>query len=781
MTENRARPSWSWLPLYAVALVLPASLGSGQIGALAWSLACFFAAEAAFRGARTRHLAGALLATVGALALLFLTGSGMRLVAGLLFVPGALFWGLAQRPALRRALQAVPLGTVLVYGGIVYGLFALGPFPTPNDDFLYALRASPVPEALDEEARRAAVALVRAVATGQEVDHATAPEALQAEPEGRVFVTLFRPATRHRLVRGEGTEDTLAASLIVATRAALDSTEAGVWERDAAEARIWIDLAGAEQAIEPSWWRSSLSRAVSAAVGKRPRWAFLVYDAEPGLDGFALTNGSTGQEGVFLPADLLIHSLVSPRSLRRRYRLDNFEAIWKTLSKRAGMPGVAAATRPFSNFRTYSFAQPDPASPRTVELYRANVLFEGELTEERLVDGIDRAGRWLLGTVGDDGKFDYEYFPTKDKHGRGYNEVRHAGSVYGLFHMWHLARAEPSLAPSADAYLEAGLTALGRVYRSLGPSPAVDDSEGFITFLEGANNEKTNSGSPALTLLSFLERPRPEDVADLALRARVEREGDEALMEGLAKTLVRMIDDEGRVYRLWTEALIGGGVKKEPLYFPGEVMLALAKYHQRTGDPRWLEAAQRIGRRQIPLSRRPWVVPDHWVMQALDVLDEIEPESTEWRDAAYAMGRRYLSEQFEGPGRDPGAAARQAGEYLPKPPFPDYLGSYRRIQETPRTTRAASRGEAIGGVVRIAWRRGDPSAHWERSLIDGGRHLMEQMYTPDNSFYFPDPDEGLGAIRMGLIDNHIRIDNNQHGVVALDNALVAMRRAAAKD
>jgi hypothetical protein len=31
---------------------------------------------------------------------------------------------------------------------------------------------------------------------------------------------------------------------------------------------------------------------------------------------------------------------------------------------------------------------------------------------------------------------------------------------------------------------------------------------------------------------------------------------------------------------------------------------------------------------------------------------------------------------------------------------------------------------------------------------------------------------------MGIIDNHIRIDNNQHAVVALANALDAVRRSA---
>ena len=54
--------------------------------------------------------------------------------------------------------------------------------------------------------------------------------------------------------------------------------------------------------------------------------------------------------------------------------------------------------------------------------------------------------------------------------------------------------------------------------------------------------------------------------------------------------------------------------------------------------------------------------------------------------------------------------------------------------------------------------------------------MIEQQYTPDNSFTFPNRKEGLGAIRMGLIDNHCRIDNNQHGIVALDAALQAIRR-----
>ena len=102
------RPPWRWLPIYGVALLLPFTLGAGQVGAIAWSLACFFGAEAAFPGARTRHIAGVLLATAGALALLFVAGSGMRPVGALLFVPAAIFVGLAQVARLRSWLRAAP-------------------------------------------------------------------------------------------------------------------------------------------------------------------------------------------------------------------------------------------------------------------------------------------------------------------------------------------------------------------------------------------------------------------------------------------------------------------------------------------------------------------------------------------------------------------------------------------------------------------------------------------------------------------------------------------------
>jgi hypothetical protein len=781
--RDRGLPPISLL-LYVPALLPVLALGSAVVPSLAWAGACAWGCEQAFPRARTRHLAGALLALLGSAALVFLVAQGLRPLAALLFVPPAVLWGLARLgpPWVLQALRAAPAGTAVVSALIFWAFYSfgarVGPFPRPDDDFLFALRADPVPEPLQQDERDAAIRVVRASLRGEALDPASLPARLREPSPGRVYVTLFqRPdepgkgqETRKR--RGASEPGPLHAALAAATPPLRKpgSTPGRTGEFSAERASIVVDLAGPEAAIRPTPLRRALQWSMEKLSGGRRPWDLLVYDAEPGVDGFRL-RGPRG-EGLVLPGDVVYEGWLTPRSNQKRWRADNLERIWKELQTRAGSGRTAPGSVEVWNFRTRSFAAPDPGSERSIELYRGNALIDGDLDEAQLLLGIAGAGRWLLRQVEADGRFDYEYFPNPDRHGSGYNEVRHAGSVYGLFHMYRLARAEPELRAEAAAYLEAGIRAMDRVYGNLGPPPGTAESDGLLTFREGEDGEKSNSGAPSLTLLAFMVRPPPEDVDDPELRARLQRDGDDERMLSLARMLVRMIDADGRVFEKWTEAAAGGRVQKEPLYYPGEAMLALSLLAERTGNGEFLEAARRIGRRQVADAKRPWVTPDHWVMQALDVIDRAAPDEALWRQGAYAMGRRYVSEIYGG---------SDLGRGFLRPPFPDYRGAYRRNQEVPRTTRAASRGEALGGVARIAWRRGDPSDAWERSLLEGARHLLEQMYGPDNSFFLPDPQEVAGAIRMGIVDNHCRIDNNQHGIVGLDNALAALRRRSGRE
>ena len=716
----------------------------------------------------SRHGAGLLATLLGAVAVVFVRAWDLWIPLLLIPGPALMLDAVSERFRYRfhPRYARFPVLTMVICLLITLGGYrSVGErigWPDTNDDFLFPLRASEAPEALTEPERRAAVRVVRAALTGRDIPTDLPPRF--AEPRAhRAWVTLFRTARRGRMTRGEAAPGTLTEQLVAAAKDAQANATGRIWRRVWEDVRIQVDLAGPSQTLGARWFRRAIRAPFDAITGRMP-WAFVQYDCETGVDGFTLTDSE--RSATVLPADVMLHGWTTPRKKTSRYRTHNWERISRELRRRGsfedGQPWPDGAT--LQNFRTYSFAEPDPKGTpgRTVELYRGNVLFDGALTEERLLDGIEAAGAWLLGTVEDDGKFDYEYFPTRDDHGRGYNEVRHAGSVYGLFYLGNMAAREERLRPQRAAYIAAGVKAMGRVYGMLGAPPGTTADDGFVAFLEGKDGERTNSGSQALTMLSLLERPSPDSVSDPALAASLRRPGDDAVIAGLAKTLIAMVDERGWVYRRWTEARAGEQMDRQPLYFPGELLLALVRYHEATGDPEALAVAKRVGRAQIHYTKRPFEIPDHWVMQALDHLDALDPDDPTWREGAYWMGHDYADEQF--PPQVPHA--------------PDYQGAYRRDLEIARTTRAASRGEAIGGVARIAWRRGDPAELWERSLIGGARHLIEQQYTADNTFHFPDPEETLGAIRMGLIDNHCRIDNNQHAIVALDNALEALRRRA---
>ncbi len=358
----------------------------------------------------------------------------------------------------------------------------------------------------------------------------------------------------------------------------------------------------------------------------------------------------------------------------------------------------------------------------------------------------------------EDGKFDYEYYPNKDRGSQGYNIVRHAGSVYGLFEMYEFAGSEPALAVDQERYIAAAGRVVGYIHAALGkPKDAVEDDRVCLLDARG----RCESGSAALALLTFLGRPSIDHVPQ-KYRESIYRPGDDALMEGLGLTMLDMIDDRGKVFRRYSEAAAGGRVQKEPVYYPGECMLALVRFYEHTGDERWLDGARRIAERQMDWYQRDrFIVPDHWVMQALYRLWRIDKKDR-YATSAYAMATHYSSEHY---GYVWGF-------------WPDYAGSWRRTNDTPRTTRAGSRSEALRAVVNLAWERGDDATVWEDSLLWAARHLMEQQYTERNSYWVPNLERVHGAYPMGVVDNHCRIDNNQHALVGVVGALHVARRRA---
>ncbi len=591
---------------------------------------------------------------------------------------------------------------------------------------------------VDDATVQAATDLVVATLTGADAD----PAAVTATVDHPTWVSLFRPGDIVRL-RGSSSKQALGDALVEATTAALASAgdDEASWRADATKIRVQVDLTGAPGPV--------------VTTGEKSLW----YLVEPGVHGVTVTKGDA--TATMLPSEPVSMGHLTPRV---RARKDKHRRMFGRLCKDAKLRGDCWQQDDvtITRFRSTSFGLVEPGKP-AVRLFRGNVLWEGEPTEQQVLDSIKWGGLWLVNTVQEDGKFDYEYYPNKDEGSRGYNIVRHAGSVYGLFEMWELAGEEPHLAADRDRYIAAAGASMGYVYEGLKPPPAA--REGRICLLDKRGG--CDSGSAALTLLTFLVRPAPEEIP-AEHREACYREDDAALMEGLGLTLLDMIDDKGKVWRRYRDAMTQDRVVKEPLYYPGESMLALVRFYEATGDERWLDGARRIAQRQMDwYERKRMQNPDHWVMQALYRLWLIDKDDR-YAQNAYAMGTHYASEQY-------GDGAHYGPVWTP---WPDYLGAYRRTNDTPRTTRAGSRSEALRAVTNLAWDRGDDATAYEEALLGAARHLMEQQYTERNGYWLPDLDRVHGAYPMGVVDNHVRIDNNQHALVGMVGALHVIRKRA---
>ena len=778
-TKIPPRPLWQLILLvlpYLLVIVLYASVSMILLapGALI-VIATFFVFERVHKDAVGRFPAGWLVSTMLLFPCVYLYVFQKMMLLLLVLTPVVVIAALhaatsgrlgrwwKNQPVFGSLLYLITTAALLLVVGGRFGIPAL------NDDVLFELYSVPQSIHLNQAEMETAVEVVELSLQHYQRDSEDGiPQSIKARDAdfhqrlGRndvdaVYVTLWLDGKKQ--IRGRSSGSRLFEDLSRATDTALDSTTKWKnWVDGAHRIRLQIDLANEPVPIRPRRLHMLVVTLIDvfAAVDKRddkaPALLYqLIYEIEPGIDGLILESGD--EVGRVLPADPVTSGWLTPRVLKRSGKVREILTRVSRKAKGSGDLWTRDSTQLY-RFRCFTFGRPVPDGA-VVALYRGNVLRD-DVDSQAILDGIEEGGNWLLRTVKEDGKFDYEYFPNRDRGSKGYNIVRHAGCVYGLFHMYNLSLSEEQLRPGANAYLEAGLRALDFARDSIRPPDNAQDPA-LVALID--KRGRASSGAAALTLMSLLERPTPDQVNHPVLAQHLVAPGDDELREGLGLFLLSMIDERGRVFKNYRDTLESDVVDKEPLYYPGETMLALVRFHVLTDDPRWLEGARKIGDWQVEryYDRRP--NPDHWVMQALWYMYQVTGDE-KYATCCLKMGDRHAREQFP--------------PYWP--PFADYFGAYRRYNDQPRTTRAASRSEAMGGVVHTAWKMGADATPYEENLLRAAEHLLEHQWRPENSYYLPNPDKARGAIRMGITDNHCRIDNNQHGVVGLHRALEVARK-----
>lgn len=682
------------------------------------------------------------------------------------------------------------MGLLLCVAVGVYG-WQTWPYHNLHADVVFRFFALPAQYQLDPDERVAAVQIVRQALHAELALEAPADappelsEIFSMRDPREVWVTLYVPGLPP--AKGMALEPSLYRGLRTATRHALSNHPEGAAFITASPApAIQIDILQARARL---WTLSH---------------PYLFFALEPGVDGIVIHKGT--QHHFQLPSEAITRGLLTPR---KNGRLGCIYALMSALSEDIGLPSDGWRTDgsvTLERFRTVSFGEPVPGSG-VRDFLRANVLLSAQdVTAERIYASILEGVRFLMESVQHDGRFRYEYFPNDDRTPDTYNRVRHAGLVYGLLELYRQLGDERVLrvAQQALPFLVAGMHVPGEDKR-------------LLALMEGEN---AHTGGTALAALAWVTLPaalRPGEVAGRSY---------DAILKGLGQFLIQMVDEDGAVFANYQASVGRKNVVREPLYTPGETLLALARLTQVTGDRVYLISAERIARRQV--QRFEWFrEADHWVIQGLAALHEVTG------DPMYATQCLRMADTFV------------QSQYPPNnPPFADYFGAWRRELEMPRTTRAGSRSEALRAAVRTVWRLqhdsrqgtdepsvaqtvrsgvgsgvetmggigaglsvgmdekagvglsgGHPSPTaagigvWgvsardaqgkrlEDALLFAAKHQIEQQFRPENAYFLLRPERALGGFRAGLVDNHLRIDFNQHAMVGLMGALeVAVRR-----
>ena len=420
------------------------------------------------------------------------------------------------------------------------------------------------------------------------------------------------------------------------------------------------------------------------------------------------------------------------RGRRKRRLVRQFER----LSEAAGLGQDGWRRAHVYRFRTDAFVQLESGA-RPLVLYRSNVLPPDAVGPREVREGLREISNWLAANLDQRGRFTYLYDPIADEtnHPLHYGIVRHAGAVYGLYAVF---------GATGDArYLEAADRALG--YLNTVTRPPLRAPE----LLSVRQNGISLLGASALALLALCEKP-----ADLR------SPDDEDTMRRLAGFLLRMQLEDGAYYTFYLQALVGCRPRRQARYFPGESLLALVRYAEEirnrggTPDGRRLTAIERAADFQIGDFERTGK-PDNWTIQALSRLHALTGEDR-YAGACLAMAAVLTDSQY-GIGR--------------RVRYRDYRGGYANTRP-PRTTPTASRTEATSAAWDLAVRTGHPDA---AVLADSVRQaawfILGNRFRPQNSYYLPDPARARGGVRGGLVDNRIRVDYNQHAVIALLGAL----------
>ncbi len=581
--------------------------------------------------------------------------------------------------------------------------------------------AEAVDRALADAAQAAAgLGIVRHVLYGEaEPDAAT----LSALPGRRAFVCAYQDDPRKLCATGTG-ED-LAASIEAAATTLKKDAGSRIRPEDAASIRLKLNVT-----------TSSRSRTFSKDYDRPKRRKVATY-------GFFVSN-DTGEVSWLLPSEMLEDRLHRKKGFGRN-------RVRKALLRRNDAIGVLDGAFAYEEFQTVAWVerdQPGATPPGVFRLYRLHPAEFAGADPAMLLQRSVWAADYLMSSISANGKIRYRYQTARDRTTSSYNLIRHAGTTYSLFQVYDRTRFEP--------YRLAGVAAIGylldhtRRDKRTGPflpadSPDFGESL-FVVSLprRGQTEGDVHLGGAGLALVM--------------LNQYVESTGDtdtyREQAQAMARFLVASQRPDGEFY-YFPPKRAGEPPCRDTVdpYYPGEAILGLIRLYSYDRNPLWKDTAIRAADWLIDVRDKgkseAKVANDHWLMLGLSYL------------YLYTGDERYVDHSFH---------ICRAVEYQyfknqnAWKQYPDYRGGY---YDPPRSTPAATRGEALGAVLETCHLAGRNCGWIENLLMETVRHEMLSQYDPDMSYWMPNPAKAFGAFNGGLLDTDVRNDFVQHNMSAL--------------
>lgn len=465
----------------------------------------------------------------------------------------------------------------------------------------------------------------------------------------------------------------------------------------------------------------------------------LVSQFEPGIDG--ITIHVRGREIIIRPSQIVALQPLcwdedEPRLQCDRYNV-SLDAIWTELGLNRKPQAIDAKDVSVARFRTRHLWQPHAGAPPIELTSGARIIALDEITPAHLDAIIDEAAAYLVRRQLASGLFSYEYFPSRDWFSVDEQSwIRQAAATWAV-----AAYARRTGDADARRCAERAIAAW-----RLMAKPHNDRRDQLCI---AAPDGKRELGTSALVGLALLDAPDAEPYAGLA--------------SAIGAAIASLQNDLGRV-----SASFRPGLDETPLdqdYAPGEGLLMLARLYERTRDPRWRDTLDRaLPYYQVYYREQASPAFIVWQMQAYAYLARTT-RLQRYADYVFDMADRLVESQVR-------ADARPHGAGVPAPSarvLSLYDGGFDVYRKGHIGISSAAYLEGLNEALLTARAFDDAErvSRYEDAVRHAARFIVQLQFRAEETYYVPNPAATVSGFRRAPFDNSLRIDNNQHALLAL--------------